>query len=319
MFDGDRGPLSVTRTETMNGLAPSSAKPLREEFPILEPLKPRDLVPKAKAFLSQLGINKDSELGNTPCLILVGEPRKVMRNGTEIVVWKILNAEVSSWGRLTEGPEDKGLFDNESWQPGLYTGDPLGAIPPVYVQQSVEEAQGLLNDITAMVINGGIVFNTHSPGWAVSVYHEILHTFEHALLSGSFFFKEGFVEWFAVQFMRGYFGVNEPYYPPYALAARNVEKVIEYTSVKDCAKAYFTGDIPSASKLIPLFYKPIIEHVLKPNEKLEPSCVQDALDKCPFLKDAFSQYKMKKGEGNAAWYKSWVAKNGVPKGGPLVV
>ena len=318
MYGGDQGPLTVTRMHAINGLDPSSATPLRDEFSFLEPLDPKDLVPKAKAFLSQLGVNKNSEMGDTPCLILVGEPRKVMRNGVEIVVWKILNEEISTWKRLREGPENKGIFTDRSYQPGLYTGDPLGAAPAVYVQQSVEEAQGLLDDITAMVINGGIVFNTHSPGWASSVYHEILHTFENNLLSGSFFFKEGFVEWFATQFMRGYFGVRVPYYPPYDLAARNVEKVIEYTSVKDCAKAYFLGDVSCASKLIPLFYKPIIDNVLKPNEKLDPSCVSDANQKCPFLKDAFSQYKMKKGEGNAAWYKAWVARSGVPRGGVVI-
>ena len=152
----------------------------------------------------------------------------------------------------------------------------MGHTPAVYVQQSVQEGQDLLDNITAMVINGGIVFNTHSPGWDSSVYHEILHTFEHNLLSGSFFFKEGFVEWFATQFMRGYFGVRVPYYPPYDTAARNVEKVIQFTSVKDCAKAYFLGDVSCAAKLIPLFYKPIIDNQLKPDEKLDPSCVSDA-------------------------------------------
>lgn len=54
---------------------------------------------------------------------------------------------------------------------------------------------------------------------------------------------------------------------------------------------------------MPLFYKPIIDTQLKPDERLDPTCVSDATSKCQFLKDAFSQYKMKKGEGYAAWYK----------------
>jgi hypothetical protein len=40
--------------------------------------------------------------------------------------------------------------------------------------------------------------------------------------------------------------------------------------------------------------------------------------KCQFLKDACSTFKMKKGEGNAAWYKKWVQVHGVPNGGPAV-
>ena len=50
--------------------SPVHANPIRAEFSILEPLDPKDLVPKAKVFLSQLGVVKNSELGNTPCLIL---------------------------------------------------------------------------------------------------------------------------------------------------------------------------------------------------------------------------------------------------------
>jgi len=48
-----------------------------------------------------------------------------------------------------------------------------------------------------------------------------------------------------------------------------------------------------ASKLVPLFYKPIIDNQLKPDEKLDPACVSDATIQCQFLKDAVSQYKMK--------------------------
>jgi hypothetical protein len=145
-----------------------------------------------------------------------------------------------------------------------------------------------------------------------------LHTFEGKLLSSSFFFKEGFVEWFASRFMTSHFSAKVPYYPPYELAARNIEKVIRFTSEKDCAKAYFQDDVTCASKLVPLFYKPIIDTQLKPDERLDPACVFDATTKCQFLKDAFSQYKMRKGEGHAAWYKSWVATHGVPKGAPTV-
>jgi hypothetical protein len=281
----------------------------------LEPLDPKDLVPLAQVFLSRLGVNKVSEMGTHPCMILLGEPRKVTRSGTQLVVWKVLNEAVKKWGRLASGPGDHGIFANDSISEGLYTGDPLGVSPGVYVQ-TFSDGQSFLDDITAAVINGGIIFNTHSPGWASSVYHEILHTFEGRLLSTSFFFKEGFVEWFASQFMIGYFSVKLPYYPPYDLAARNPEKVIQITSVKDCAKAYFADHVSCASKLAPLFYKPIIDHVLTPNQRLDATCVDDANQKCQFLKDAFSQYKMKRGEGSAAWYKTWVASHGVPKGGP---
>lgn len=315
---GDQGPLTITRTDTVGGLDPSSATPLRDEFATLEPLDPKQLVPQAQAFLANMGVNKVSQFGDNPLLILLGEPRKVARAGKTLVVWKVLNAEIKSWGRLASGgPGDNGLFNDQSSAEGLYTGDPLGASPPVYVQ-TLTDGQSFLDDITAAVINGGIIFNTHSPGFAASVYHEILHTFEGSLLSTSFFFKEGFVEWFATQFMIGFFSVRLPYYPPYRLAADNIDKVIRYTSVKDCAKAYFMDDTSSAGKLVPLFYKPIIDNVLKPNEKLDPSCVADATMKCMFLKDAFSPFKMKKGEGAAAWYKEWVKKNGVPKGGPAL-
>ena len=314
MYKGDQGPLGVTRTETINGLAPSSATPLKDEFTLLEPLDPAKLVPEATAFLGQMGISKQSELGSNPCLILLGEPRRVRRGG-EVVVWKVLNAEVKGWSRLTTGPEDKGIFTDTSSATGLYTGDPLGATPAVFVH-TLSDGQEFLDNITAAVTNGGIVFNTHSPGWASSVYHEILHTFEGRLLSTSFFFKEGIVEWFASQFMMGHFSVRVPYYPPYALAAQNVEKLVRFSSVKDVAKAYFTDDKAAASTFVPLFYDPIINNQLKPHEKLDPSCVSDAKQKCQFLKDCFSQYKMKKGEGDGAWYKKWVATHGVPRGGP---
>jgi len=315
MYKGDQGPLAVTRTVAVGGLDPSSPDPLRKEYVHLEPLNPSQLVPRARSFLGQMGVNKTSELGDTPCLILLGEPRVVER-GTRMVVWKILNEEVKSWGRLSQGPEDKGAFMDTSSATGLYTGGP-SKTPGVYVH-TFEEGQAFLNDITAAVIGGGIVFNTHSPGWASSVYHEILHTFEGKLLSTSFFFKEGFVEWFATRFMIIRFGIQLPYYPPYALAARNIEKVIRFAGMEECAKAYFADDSACAARLVPLFYKPIIDNQLKQHEALDPSCVADATMKCQFLKDAFSTFKMKKGEGNAAWYKKWVQVHGVPKGGPVV-
>jgi hypothetical protein len=318
MYAGDQGPLTVTRTEAVNGLEPSSADPLRDEMNYLESLDPDTLVPQATVFLSRLGVNKTSEMGNKPCMILLGEPRKVTRNGTQLVVWKVLNEEIKKWGRLASVPGGHFKFTDESVAEGVYTGDVLNVHPAVYVQ-TLTDGQSFLDDITAAVINGGIIFNTHSPGWASSVYHEILHTFEGRLLSTSFFFKEGFVEWFATQFMIGYFSVRLPYYPPYDLAARNIEKVIEFTSVKDCAKAYFNDDLECAQKLVPLFYKPIIDHQLKVNERLDATCVSDATMKCQFVKDATSQYKMKKGEGAAAWYKPWVAKHGAPKGGVVLV
>ena len=242
MYSGDQGPLTVTRTTAVNGLEPSSAIPLRDEMKNLEPLDPDALVPLATVFLSQLGINKTSEMGTKPCMILLGEPRKVIRNGTQLVVWKVLNEEIKKWGRLTTGPGDNLRFTDASVAEGLYTGDPLNTTPTVYVQ-SLTDGQSFLDNITAAVINRGIIFNTHSPGWASSVYHEILHTFEGKLLSSSFFFKEGFVEWFASQFMIGYFSVKVPYYPPYELAARNIEKVIRFSGVKECAKAYFKDDV----------------------------------------------------------------------------
>jgi len=318
MYAGDQGPLTITRTTAVNGLEPSSAIPLRDEMKNLEPLDPTQLVPMAQVFLAQLGVNKTSEMGTNPCMILLGEPRKVTRKGAQLVVWKVLNEEIKKWGRLNTGPGDHVRFTDDSTAEGLYTGDPLNVTPAVYVQ-TLSDGQSFLDDITAAVINGGIIFNTHSPGWASSVYHEILHTFEGRLLSTSFFFKEGFVEWFATQFMIGYFSVKLPYYPPYELAARNIEKVIKFTSVKDCAKAYFLDDVSCASKLVPLFYKPVIDNQLTPDQRLDPTCVSDATMKCQFLKDATSQYKMKKAEGSAAWYKQWVATHGVPKGGPVLV
>ena len=57
------------------------------------------------------------------------------------------------------------------------------------------------------------------------------------------------------------------------LAAENIEKVIQFTSVKDCAKAYFMDDLSCAAKLVPLFYKPIIDNQLKPGEKREMTVV----------------------------------------------
>jgi hypothetical protein len=314
---GDQGPLKVTRTNAVNGLEPSSSTPLREEFSQLKPLDPKKLVPQAKAFLSGLGVNKASEMGDSPCMILLGEPRKVVRGGAQLVVWKILNSEIPGWGRLDSGPEDHGAFSDQSTAEGLYTGHPLDDSSVAYVQ-TLSDGQSFLDDITAAVINGGIIFNTHSPGFAASVYHEILHTFEGKLLSTSFFFKEGFVEWFAAQFMIGHFGVKVPYYPPYRVAAENIEKVIRFTSVQDCAKAYFNDDKSCAAKLVPLFYKPIIESQLKPGEKLDPTCISDANMKCLFLKDAFSTFKMKKGQDAGAWYKEWVAKHGVPRGAPAI-
>src|SRR4051812_41608686 len=68
MYAGDQGPLTVTRVATINGLVPSEKDPLRDECKFLEPLDPNELVPKAKAFLAQLGINKPSELGDRPAM-----------------------------------------------------------------------------------------------------------------------------------------------------------------------------------------------------------------------------------------------------------
>lgn len=108
-------------------------------------------------------------MGNKPCLILLGEPRRVTRNATQLVVWKVLNEEIKKWGRLTSGPADEVRFSDDSIAEGLYTGDPLNTAPAVYVQ-SLTDGQSFLDDITAAVINGGsIIFNSHSPGWASAV------------------------------------------------------------------------------------------------------------------------------------------------------
>lgn len=313
MYAGDQGQLTVTRTAAIGGQPPPNADPIRAEFKNLAKLDPAKLVPAAKSFLAQLGVNKISELGTKPNLIVVGEPRIVMR-GERLVVWKLMNEEIPGWGRLSGGPGDNGQFTDRSSATGLYTGDVLGANPAVYVHK-LAEGQIFLDTITASVIEGGIVFNSHASGWSQCIYHEILHTFEDGLLSSSFFLKEGFVEWFGGQFML-LFGVREPYFPPYALAARNIEKVITFTDVKTCAKAYFNGDKACASAFVPLFYDKIIASQLNSMQKIDPTCVSDAKMKCRFIKDSFSTWKMKKGLNEGAWYKTWVAAHGKPAGGP---
>src|SRR5437667_340235 len=108
MFAGDQGELRPTRTNTVNGLTASSQTPLRSEFTILQPINPDELTAKAKAFLHQFGIDKQSSLPPTAPMVLIGEPRLVQRSGARIVVWKVLNGEVPGWRPISNAPADQG-------------------------------------------------------------------------------------------------------------------------------------------------------------------------------------------------------------------
>jgi hypothetical protein len=317
MYAGDQGPLTPKRSNAVNGLAPSSSTPITEEYKFLTPLDPSRLAPKAQAFLARGGVVKTSTLPANAPMILIGEPRVVARSGTRMAVWKVLNSAVPGWQRIPSGVGgDAGVFGDTTIGEGLYCGGATGG--QVFVQ-SEQSGQTQLDEITAAVLNNAIVFNTHSPGWSGSVYHEILHTFEGTKMVNSFFLKEGIVEWFALHFALTEFSVKLDVYPPYKLACENAEKLIRFTSIKTIVKAYFGDDQDAIDELLPIFYDKIAINLVA-DEKLEASCLADAKTKWGDLSRILNvtPFKLKSNSPEVNWYKKYAAKNGVPRGGPAL-
>lgn len=316
MYAGDKGKLTPKRTVTLNNLPPSSPTPLTNEYKFLTPLDPVLLRTRAKDFLQKANIHKESTLPSNAPMIIIGDPHLVERSGARLVVWRVLNGEIPGWHAISNPPGDLGLFDDTKTAEGLYA----KGSEPVYVQ-SESSGQTQLDEITACVLNDAILFNSHSPGWANSLYHEIFHTFEGSKMVNSFFFKEGIVEWYSVHFALTVYEIKLEYYPPYKVAAENAEKLIRFTSVKAVAKAYFDDDEDSINQIVPLFYAPIAA-TLPPDERLDPACIDDAKKWGDLPRMLMpTAFKLKNKVPEIAWYAKWInEKNGgvAPAGGPAL-
>lgn len=308
---GDKGPLKFTRKAAVLGVPPPAAKPLAKEYALLEKLTPAKIVSKAKKFLDQYGVKKESELGNDPTVLLLGEPHEVERGGKKLCISKVLNQTVKGWGPVKAKPPigDNGIFDDTSVKHGFYHGDPLTG---QWFVESLDEGLEFYDNITAAVIDKGIKFNTHSAGFGQSVPHEILHTFEGSKLAPSQIMKEGIVEKYAILLCAAS-GVALETYPAYEQYMADVNNLIRFTSIEIIAKAYFGDDEAAIAQLIPIFYDPI-NKTLPAKERLSAQLIQEAgkLDKVK--NDYLSQAKMK---AKDSWYRKWVAAHGgnPPAGG----
>lgn len=301
--------LQFRRTTPTNGVPAPEEHPGRDQFELLEKTTPSNLVEQAKAFLASFDVNKQSELGDHPAFFLLGEPQVV----GSVVVSKVLNAEVEGWGPLANVPNDNGVYSDGKTTPGFYGGGGQGQ---VYVH-ALEGGRDFYDYITAAVVNGGIVFNTHSRGYAQAVYHEILHTFEGSNLVNSTVLKEGFVERFADEFRKKRFGLTVPYYPAYSLFVSEVEHLVGASSLKACALAYFGDDESVLPLLMPQFYEPVWK-ALSPGSRISDNTRVQAAS-CSTVKDYLPKAHNLKGK--AAWYVDWVKNvNGgtVPLGGLAV-
>jgi hypothetical protein len=316
---GDQGPLKFKRTTAVEGLPPPAAKPLADEFELLGKTTAKKLVADAIAMLVRYGVtNPTCGLGADPPVILLGEPRTVLRNGAPIVVSRVLNTNAAGWSNpAVASDKDLGLFGDTSSAAGYYSNDPLRG--PVFVH-SADDGQSFYDFLTACVIDDGILFNMHSEGAGQSVYHEILHTFEGptAPMVNSTILKEGFVEYFADIFMKSY-GIQLPVYPPYALYVADVKKLIKTAKggERSAAKAYFgNGDPMALAEFIPAIYKPT-KNTLPNIDQITDMCQQQAAT-CGCFRDLVSPFKLK---AKDSWYRKWVADNGgkVPKDGQSLV
>ena len=305
---GDRGPLQFVRTTTVLGSAPPSRHPLRDEFDLLDATNPRKLSDDERAFLATFGVIKSSGLGPDPVLLLLGEPHLVERNGRRLVVSSVLNSEVKSWGRARDTQNSR-EFTDQSTDAGYYPGHPL--VEQYYVH-SEEDGVNFYNYITAGVVNDGILFNTHSPGFGQSVFHELLHTFEGSNLTSSTYLKEGIVEKYSRLFAMKVYGLAIPIFAPYSPYYEEAEKLIRLTSLDTVARAYFGDDRTALEQLVPYFYEHI-NATLPAGAQLDRVCVQQAAG-AQTVKGYFSPHKMR--EKNS-WYRAWVDANGgaVPTNG----
>lgn len=306
-YKGDQGELVFRRTTAVEGSEPPAAKPLRHELGALAKTTPSTITSDASAFLGGYGVvNPTCELGDDAPLILLGEPRLVQRGSARLVVSRVLNAEIKEWGLLRSVPSasDNGSFDDQTTAPGFYSGDPLKG---QFFVHSESDGRDFYDYITAAVLDFGIVFNTHSPGYAQSVYHEILHTFEGKNLSGGTYLKEGFVERFADLFMKGSYGLAAQIYSPYAKYVSEVDKLIRYADhgLYACAKAYFDDDVASLEEFVPCCYEPI-RATQQPEDQISDECQQEMAGLSAVKNDLLGRFAMKKA---GSWYRRWVTGN----------
>jgi hypothetical protein len=239
--------LKMTRKHPVQGVPAPHDDPCRYEMDNLEGATPKALVAASVSYLSGLGVQKKCELGPNPAMLLLGEPEEV--NG--VIVSKLLNSELKGWEG--EPPEDNGIYNSTSTTPGYYSGDPLQG--PRYIH-SKKDGEDFFNNITACVITGGILFNTHQPGFSCAPYHEILHTFEGRNLVGITDVKEGFVEYFSLKMAKQRFGMSFDVFAGYANYVRELSPLLAYAGDAVCAQAYFGDDTAALCGLMPQIFEP---------------------------------------------------------------
>jgi hypothetical protein len=325
MYPGDQGPLKFKRTTEVLGLPPPTKEPIAEEIELLRLTSGTKVVADARAMLAEYGVKAPTcSLGDNPCLLMLGEPRLVVRGAARLVVSKVLNSK-AGWSApsppVDEGKvADNGLFGDKSTAEGFYSNDPLRG--PLFVHKE-EDGQAFYDNLTACVINGGILFNMHSDSSGQSVYHEVLHLFEGGVapMTNSTYLKEGIVEFFSDLFLKRY-GKTLPMYKPYAAYVTEINKLVAFVgkapgaaTAKDrigiIARAYFGNDPEAYARLVPAIYKPTGDK-LPQMERLSDMCQREALT-CSCFRDLVSPFKMK---AKGSWYRNWVADNGgVPAGG----
>jgi hypothetical protein len=133
------------------------------------------------------------------------------------------------------------------------------------------------------------------------------------------FFKEGIVEWFSDQFRKAYYGVQEPYYPPYEHAARIVEKIVRFATTRSLAIAYFMDDKDAIDDVVGVMYGPIAKS-LPLDDRVAQDCIDDATMKWGELKRMLNVNAgaLKRKDASVGWYSKYVAAKGVPEGGPAL-
>ncbi|MGC2660997.1 MAG: hypothetical protein WA324_23835 [Bryobacteraceae bacterium] len=176
------------------------------------------------------------------------------------------------------------------------------------VWKHVGDDEGQVRDwyagIGAEAKDGRVLFNLHYKDAWEALFHEPVH---EAAPSGGIgtsprWTYEGYCEIFAKQLAAcmGFTGYNIES-GPYGAYAREVQKLIDFTSETYVARAYFVNDEWSYSLLAPLWYRSVLGHDISgnlahyiPAELVPvPSKVDDLL-------------KAVRRPAKPAWYKRWV-------------
>ena len=241
--------------------------PIVAEYPTVTRVPPTVLKTKLEAYFDLIGLKphltkswliKNFATNPTASMVFLGNPKLVVTKEKpgEYIVADILNKDIPGYSAVSEkAPGVAGVNWAEKFD--KYN-QHLRAIYPLGQKYVFQKAAGIsfFNKTTAGICSEGVgehvAFNCHFPTWSNSAYHELLHTVEGESLTAENATREGFTEFFALQFARHAGYAAYPVYPPYKKVYDNVMKMAQAVKdVKLLAKAYYTDNADSLKQLVP--------------------------------------------------------------------